>query len=155
MKENNNEIEELIDDIKAGETHTKINGINKKALIEFIKQLIKQPIDFSTIPIEWIIYYSLNGFLEEDSINITMIDLIVDEVTFEYLCEEDFNKVNPILYKLICEAAKQVTEKAITFESKKEYLEKKIKKGKKEEEKIYYKNLLKIIEEKKDSKSKN
>ena len=145
----NEELNEIIEEILTDEySFPEVKGVNKSVLIKFIKQLSKQPIDFKVIPIGWILYNIFNLDIKDDVADLSVRDCLVDKDSFEFYCEEAFHNSNPVIYELINDAAEKVEEKLVTYESKREYLTKKIREARDDDEKEYYVISLQQLNEK-------
>lgn len=122
------EFQELLEDICEDLTCDICMNIKKECINEYIKQLLATNIDFSIMPIGWLLYFTLD-LTKFDTIfspDISLLDAFIDKEKFEEYMEDSFGVVNPIIYEYARQAASQVKNKLVTYESRHSFYSSKI-----------------------------
>ena len=120
MSESN--LKELEDDINDDVSwFCNIKGVNKKCIVEYVKQLAKCDINFELIPISWITSTILRDNINDEEVGLSLVDCFVSKEDFEDKMSDDFRVVNPVIYELARQAAFNIDIKLVTVESRIEY----------------------------------
>lgn len=115
------EFKETLEDNCSFINFSKIPGVNRECIKEFMEKLLELKIDFGNLDIEWIITNSISSVYDAGAYDLSLIDVLVDENTFLENMADTFGVVNPVIYKLICQVANSVENKIITYESRYEF----------------------------------
>lgn len=102
----------------------KVGGVNKQCLIKYFGNISKEPIDFSLIPVDWIITTMIADFYAGADIDLPLSESFVSENFFCNCMSQKFGVSNPLIYHFAEKASRDITLPIVTLESRIAYYNK-------------------------------
>lgn len=103
---------------------SKVSGVNEEAIVQFYESLLKEPIDFNLVHIDWLITTIIADFYGGADIGSPLSECFVDKHFLCNLMSKEFGVFNPLIYHFAMIAAENVTSPIVTSQSRIEYYSK-------------------------------